>query len=160
MWAALHRMKRTTTALYLAVHVAACTSVEGGAVELSWKLRPASSALEDKFVDCNSGKPGTNPVTHIRLDWGVLEERGSETWPCTDSYGVTRFVLPPGEAYLHVRPLCGEELAADPRSYISPAPERRSVNLGDTVSLGAVELIVNVSYCGEQVCICSPTETM
>lgn len=129
-------------------------------MELSWKLRPASSSLEDKFVDCNSRKPGTNPVTHIRLDWGVLEERGSETWPCTDSYGVTRFVLPPGEAYLHVRPLCAEDIAADPASYIAPAPERRAVNLGDTVSLGAVELIVNVSYCAEQRCICSEPESM
>src|ERR1041384_5592032 len=42
--------------LYLLVH--GCDTVSGGAVELSWKLRPASSSLSDKFVDCDSGKPG------------------------------------------------------------------------------------------------------
>lgn len=129
--------------------------MDGGAVELAWKLRPASSSLEDKFVDCNSGKPGTNAVTHVRLDWTVGDVTGSDTWPCTDSYGVTRFVLPPGEAYLTIRPYCAEDRVADPLSYTAPAPERRNVILGDTVSLGAVELIVNVSYCDEQPCICA-----
>lgn len=142
--------------MYLAVHAMACTSVDGGAVELSWKLRPASSSLEDKFVDCNSGKPGTSRVTHIRLDWAVEDTVGSDQWPCTDGYGVTRFVLPPGEAYLRVSPYCAEDRIADPRSYTAPAAERRAVFLGDTVGLGAVELIVNVSYCDEQVCICAP----
>src|SRR4051794_6341000 len=46
-----------------------CDTVSGGAVELSWKLRPASSSLEDKFVDCNSGHDGTGPVARIRLHW-------------------------------------------------------------------------------------------
>ena len=52
--------------------VAACTQVDGGAVELSWKLRPASSSLPDKFVDCEPGLDGTSPVTRIRLDWEVI----------------------------------------------------------------------------------------
>src|ERR1700759_4155702 len=38
-------------ALCLAVH--GCDSVHGGAVELSWKLRPASSGQLEKFVDCD-----------------------------------------------------------------------------------------------------------
>ena len=139
------------TLVCLGVH--GCDEVNGGAVELSWKLRPASSSLEDKFVDCASGKAGTNPVTRIRLDWEVGSRAGFATWLCTDNHGVTGFDLPEGPALLSVRPECAEGPAL-PSSYIAPAPERRNVILGDTVSLGAVELVVLVSYCGTQPCIC------
>src|SRR5688572_17886964 len=54
------------TALCISVH--GCADVDGGAVELSWKLRPTSSSLEDKFVECSSGRTGTGAVTYIRLD--------------------------------------------------------------------------------------------
>ena len=37
---------------------------------------------------------------------------------------------------------------------IAPAPERRMVIAGDTVSLGAVELVLQVSSCNQQPCIC------
>jgi hypothetical protein len=137
------------TLLCLGVH--GCERVDGGAVELSWKLRPASSSLPDKFVDCTSGKDGTNPVTKIRLHWS---DEDYDEWPCTDNHGVTGFELPPGDALLSVQPICADGLPALPGSYIAPAAERRRVNLGETVSLGAVELVVLVSYCGEQTCIC------
>lgn len=133
----------------------ACTQVDGGAVELSWKLRPASSSLPDKFVDCNSGQTGTNPVTRIRLDWEVVGRgSGFASWRCGDNHGVTGFDLPEGEALLLVTPECAEG-PADPATYTAPAPEQRHVILGDTVSLGAVELVLKVSYCGQQPCICS-----
>jgi hypothetical protein len=132
-----------------------CTQVDGGAVELSWKLRPASSSLPDKFVDCDSGQDGTNPVTRIRLDWEVVGRgSGFASWRCGDNHGVTGFDLPEGDALLLVTPECAEG-AADPATYTAPAPERRNVILGDTVSLGAVELVLKVSYCGQQPCICS-----
>lgn len=141
------------TALCLAVH--GCNDVDGGAVELSWKLRPASSNLPDKFVGCDSGKPDTGPITAIQLDWSIegTTATGSYEWPCDDSHGVTGFDLPPGEALLSVKPICATGPAL-PASYIAPAAERRRVNLGETVSLGAVELVVVVSYCGDQTCIC------
>lgn len=132
----------------------ACVDVDGGAVELSWKLRPASSSLPDKFVGCESGLDGTGAVTRIRLDWEVEGRAGFEAWRCDDSHGVTGFDLPEGEALLWITPECASG-AADPATYIVPAPERRQVILGDTVSLGAVEVVVQVSYCGQQPCICS-----
>lgn len=122
-------------------------------MELSWKLRPASSSLPDKFVDCESGFPDTGPVTRIRLDWQVRDRSGFESWRCDDNHGVTGFDLPEGEALLSVTPECANG-PADPATYIAPAPERRQVILGDTVSLGAVEVVVHVSYCGQQPCIC------
>jgi hypothetical protein len=130
-----------------------CVDVDGGAVELSWKLRPASSSLPDKFVDCESGLDGTGVVTRIRLDWQVRDRFGFEAWRCGDSHGVTGFDLPEGEALLSVTPECADG-PADPATYIVPAPERRQVILGDTVSLGAIEVVVQVSYCGQQPCIC------
>lgn len=139
------------TCLWLAVH--GCTPVDGGAVELSWKFRPRSSSIEDKFVDCNSGKPGTGAIERIRLDWDVAGERGEESWLCDDSHGVTRFELPPGAALLTVTPICASGPAL-PASFIAPAAEQRTVTVGDTVSLGAVELVVQVSECGQASCIC------
>lgn len=139
-----------------------CDTVDGGAVELSWKLRPASSSLPDKFVECRSGELGTNPVTKMRLEWSVRTGdneivQGADEWPCDDSHGVTGFDLPPGTALLSVKPICGavpNEFDAVSESYIAPAAEQRRVTLGDTVGLGAVELVVVVSDCPNQSCIC------
>ena len=140
------------TGLCLLVH--GCQDVNGGAVELSWKLRPASSALDDKFVGCASGKPGTEPVLEMRLDWEVGVRTGSSKWECDANHGVTGFELPEGDALLTVTPLCAEDREADPISYIAPAAEQRRVIVGDTVSLGAVEIVVVVADCDKQTCIC------
>jgi hypothetical protein len=139
--------------LCLAVH--GCDSVHGGAVELSWKLRPASSGQLAKFVDCDSGLPGTGPVAQIRLHWQAADSdapgsSGSQAWSCDDNQGVTRFDVPIGTANLWITPECNSDSAggvAALDTYITPAPVQRDVSLGDTVSLGAVELVVNVSNC-------------
>ncbi len=140
------------TCLWLGVH--GCVDVNGGAVELSWKLRPRSSSLEDKFVDCDSMQPGTGVIERMRLDWSVGDVHGIDTWPCSDSHGVTGFELPEGRALLSVTPVCRSGLLAAPGAYIAPAAEQRTVNLGDTVSLGAVELVLQVTDCGVSHCIC------
>ena len=142
-------------------------------MELSWKLRPASSSSPDKFVDCEYTIITTDPVsmmlikrqvrvTKMRLDWRVHTDDGhdvvgADAWPCDDSHGVTGFDLPPGTALLSVKPICDvppNENVALPGSYIAPAEEQRRVNLGETVSLGAVQLVAVVSYCDDQSCIC------
>ena len=136
--------------LYLGVH--GCASVDGGAVELSWKLRPASGSTTD-FVDCDSHQPGTLPVTEIRLDWDVNGAVGQGVWPCSAGHGVTGFELPAGQALLSVSPVCVSGGAATD-TYTAPAPEQRPVIVGNTVSLGAVELVVQVASCDRQPCIC------
>lgn len=148
------------TAMCLVVH--GCSTVDGGAAELSWRLRPAASAFEEPFVNCDSGQKDTGPVTTIRLDWEVLDQdmnvhAGSEEWSCGDSHGVTAFELAAGEGLFSVTPVCGtgaDRFVADTRSYIAPAPEQRRVIVGETVSLGAVELILHVTDCTVQTCIC------
>ena len=100
------------------------------------------------------GLPGTGPVTGVLLTWNVVGAPGSVTFDCNAGHGVTRFVLPPGNALLSVAPVCASGPAA-PATYIAPAPEQRTVNVGDTVSLGAVELVLQVSSCSPtQPCIC------
>jgi hypothetical protein len=160
--------------VFLAAFAGACEPVEGGAVELSWKFRPATGGVEDKFVGCTSGRPGTGPITAIRLVWQtsslatqlpsdvvVHDHRGGrdaiirdhDEWPCDDSHGVTGFALPPGTTNFAVVPICATG-PADPASYIAPAIAQRNVILGDTVSLGAVELVVHVAQCDRHPCIC------
>ena len=145
--------------LVVCLLVNGCTTVDGGAVELSWKLRPASGSTAI-FVDCDSRFAGTNPVTRIRLDWQVGETTGFASWRCTDYHGVTGFDLPVGTASLSVTPECATGAAA-PYTYTAPAPEQRPVIVGNTVSLGAVELVVEVgtdsngaNRCTGQPCIC------
>jgi hypothetical protein len=89
-------------------------------------------------------------VAKIRLHWRVGEEagstEGSQAWPCGYNNGVTGFDLPEGTADLWVTPECGSGEAL-PGTYIAPASVQRHVTRGDTVSLGAVELVVSASSC-------------
>ena len=141
--------------LWLLVH--GCDTGSGGAVELSWKLRPASSALKDKFVDCqaDSAAAGWGPVTQIRLHWRVGARESSHAWRCGDNHGTTLFELDEGVAQLSVTPECDGDQPAAPDTYIAPAIVQRDVIRGETVSLGAVELVVSVSDCATEPCICA-----
>lgn len=146
-------VRLAATVLYLVVH-GACTAGSGGAVELSWRLRPSSSSLPDKFLDCTAPEDSDRgSVTRIRLDWEVGGETGSASWKCTDNQGITGFDLPTGVASLSVAPVCagGDAL---PSTYIAPAPEQREIVAGHTITLGAIELVLQVNSCGAQPCIC------
>lgn len=139
-------------ALLMCLAVHGCADVNGGAVELSWKLRATSGSAET-FLDCAVGLPGTGQVTEIRLDWDVDGVAASRSWSCDDDHGVTGFELPEGQALLSVSPVCASGLAA-PSTYTAPAPEQRKVIVGNTISLGGVELLLEVSSCDLQPCIC------
>jgi hypothetical protein len=144
----------------LGVH--GCTDVKGGAVELSWKLRAAAGA-PDVFVACSPTGVLTDSSGHVLEDAHLTEIRlrwdGSETgykdFPCSASHGVTTFIVPPGETLLSVRPICegGFEPTLD-GTFTAPPPQQRTVIAGDTVSLGAVEIVVQVSMCSGQPCVC------
>jgi hypothetical protein len=153
------------------VCLAGCEAGTGGAVELSWKLRPGSSSIDDKFVDCERGgdEPNTRrPVTWIQLGWEVVDSegnevkngRGQDAWPCDDNHGVTGFALPEGTASLTITPTCGNTPYADPAApgtFIAPAPVQRQVTAGQTISLNAIELVIAVSLCDTTApCICTP----
>jgi hypothetical protein len=156
-------------ALALAGAGAGCEAGTGGAVELSWKLRPNSSELGDKFVDCERGgdEPADrHPVKWIQLNWNVTGANvapgtgsGKEAFHCDDNHGVTGFALPVGTASLWVTPTCNDQPYADPAAsstFIAPAPVIREVKAGQTISLNAVELVITVfpGCTTDQPCIC------
>src|SRR5215510_6804817 len=61
-------MRVAIVTLCLAVH--ACDTGRGGAVELSWKLRPMSGTSEDPFVRvCHPDRTTGWDVATIRLSW-------------------------------------------------------------------------------------------
>jgi len=137
--------------LWLLVH--GCDTGSGGAVELSWKLRPVSSAQTDKFVGCtDDSQPPKWSVDRIRLHWEVAGEVGAHDWACDDNHGATGFELPQGPAELSITPECSPTIPAAPGTYIAPAAVQRDVIRGETVSLGAVELVVTVLGCPACVC--------
>jgi hypothetical protein len=55
---------------------------------------------------------------------------------------------------LHVSPLCSNGMVASASTYSAPAPEQRMVIKGKTISLFGVELLLEVSSCDLQPCIC------
>lgn len=156
--------------LCLLVH--ACDLGSGGAVELSWSLRPASSAGTDKFAPCigqdSQGMTSWN-IDQIRLHWQAANggAPGSRPWPCTDNHGATSFEIAPGVTNLWVTPDCAplegsssaDDTAAALDTYIAPAIVQREVIRGETVTLGAVELVVSTASCPDApACVC-PTAT-
>ncbi len=148
-------LRAVVFALCLGVH--GCADVDGGAVELSWKLR-AKSGSDHTFLDCAITLEPTNQVVEVRkiqLVWPAPEGgEATRSWPCDDDHGVTKFELPEGLTLLNVRPLCANDTPALPSTYSAPAPEQRKVIAGNTISLGGIELLLEVSSCDLQPCIC------
>ena len=139
----------------IVVGAGACSqAADGGAVELSWKLRPASGPLVNNtgpVIMCRIGRAGRGSsasptVAAIQLTWQVGSDVSTPSphWDCSDGHGVTGFDLPAGSALLTVSPLCatgsGDLTPADPATYVAPAPIERDVVVGDIISLDAVEL--------------------
>ena len=100
-------------------------------------------------------------MQEIRLHWIVGDVEDSRAWRCDNNHGTTGFDLAEGTAQLWVTPECARGVTAAPNTYTSPARVERKVIRGETVSLGAVELIVAVSNCvtamntNGQPCICN-----
>ena len=127
----------------------ACTTVDGGAVDLSWRLRTADGAeISDDHHGCEDAR-----IAAMRLHWDVEGVTGSASWPCEDVRAITGFEVPPGRALLWLEPACvsGE---ADPASYEAPAPLERTITVGDVITLNAVVVSVQLSPCDEQPCVC------
>jgi hypothetical protein len=92
-------------------------------------------------------------VTRIRLDWQVEAQSGTSSWNCEDNQGVTGFDLPPGIASLTISPECADKDALA-STYIAPPPVQREAIAGQTITLGAMELVLQVDRCTDQPCIC------
>jgi hypothetical protein len=148
-------LRAVVFALCLAVH--GCADVNGGAVELSWKLRAATGS-DHTFLSCAFQLEPTNQavqVARIQLEWDIVDgDSGVRSWPCDDDHGATQFELPEGQAVLRVSPICSSGMVATAGTFSAPAPEQRNVIVGNTISLGGVELLLEVSSCDFQPCVC------
>ena len=138
------------TTMYLPVH--ACTSVDGGAVDLSWRLRTLEG---HEISDGHHGCQDTG-IERMRLHWQIDEpggEMGSAAWACEDVRAITGFEVPAGNALLRIEPECADA-PADPASYEAPAPIAREITTGDVITLNAVVVSVQLSLCDQQPCVC------
>lgn len=134
----------TATVLCLGVH--GCTEATGGAVELSWALR---STRDRDIPDCADGR-----VNRIRLWWDSGISTRYTAFPCRDNHGVTAFDLPTGAVALSVTPECDNGMSAILGTYVAPPPIVRDVAIGETVTLGAVLLVLQVDDCPPRSCVC------
>ena len=137
---------RVVAAALLCLVVHGCNQVDGGAVELSWKLRSRAGG----FVDCVD-----TAVDRIQLTWTVDGEVGGASWACAENRAVTRFDVPTGAALLKVEPRCTTGVA-DAATFDAPAPIARTVVQGAVVTLGAVVLVLQIGDCDVQPCTCRP----
>jgi len=130
-------------------------------VELSWSLRPVPGAGTTQFTSCHPDDPEAEgwSIARIRLRWTLPD--GScpapmceQSFECDANHGATGFDVPAGIANLLVAPECSNGALPAPDTYIAPAIVQRNVIRGETVSLGAVELVVAISNCVQRPCIC------
>lgn len=175
-----NRAARSAASLWIRIAIAtlclvvhACDLGTGGAVELSWSLRPASgpgsgSGSDTKFVGCEARDHQNNlirAITRVRLHWTVPGSTPcSRWWDCNANHGATRFEVPQGVANLTVTLECGDptpglsecadDHPANPDTYTAPAIVQRDSIRGEVVTLGAVELVVSDAACPNPPCTC------
>ncbi len=121
---------------------------------MSWTIR----TTEATEIDCAAAG-----VEWIRLSWQMSEAAGGETgsrrWRCTLARAITSFEIPAGDGLLWIEPMCASG-AADPATFISPAPVQRTIEAGQAISLGSVIVSVRVEVpglgtdCAEEACFC------
>ena len=124
-----------------------CVEIEGGAVELSWSLRTFGGSAVESCSDA--------AIQDIRLCWEPLVDGATTTegavcragqrrrFSCSESSGVTGFVLQPGATAFWIEPVCEDGAAADSGTYEVPPPIVRTVQEGKIISLSSLLLVVS-----------------
>lgn len=144
----LPRILRVTLLLLACPAVHGCTTVEGGAVEISWNLRN----VDGSGVSC-----GAANVLTIDLFIDDDLPDGYVEFPCGDERGVTRFDVAPGQAQLWLQPGCADGLA--PVAYRAPPPIVRTITEGEVITLDTQLIEVRAGNClPEDPCTCLPTD--
>ncbi len=147
----------------------ACVEVDGGAVELSWRLRDFTGEKEPDNMctltrvgairicwlplDTDAGLPDAPQCTIERLDGGFKELY--RDFDCTAKRGVTRFEVPPGANAFFVQPVCANGKAPT-GPYQVPPPIVRQVDSGAVVTLNQLLVIVTPTDCQGEACTCPP----
>jgi len=156
----------TAIAAGLLLAGAACVEVDGGAIELSWRLRN----FEGSELSCTSANIG-----QVRVCWVPLGDAGSDVeaecttlrvdggfvewfrdFECGLKRGVTRFEVPSGPNAIFVRPICTDG-TAPVGDYQVPPPIVRNVERGGVVTLNQLLLVIE-NDCGAGRCACPAEE--
>jgi len=155
-------------AIAAATTLPACVEVDGGAVELSWRLRDSTGGEEPDMctvtrvgkiricwipLDADAGLPSQPQCTIERLDGGFKELY--RDFDCVEKRGVTRFEVPPGQNAFFVQPVCNDGRAPT-GPYQVPPPIVRQVDSGAVVTLNQLLVIVTPTDCQGDACTCPP----
>jgi hypothetical protein len=143
-----------------------CVEVEGGAVELSWRLRDVRGGDSDCAlarvgtirvcwvpVTGDAGADQMTECTIVRTDAGFSEL--FREFDCTEKRGVTRFEVPAGPNALFVRPVCADGQAPT-GDFQVPPPIVRNVETGGVVTLNQLLIVVSADDCVGEACTCPP----
>lgn len=156
-------------AIAAATTLPACVEVDGGAVELSWRLRDSTGGEDPDMctvarvgkiricwipLEADAGLPSGAPQCTIeRLDGGFKELY--RDFDCGQRRGVTRFEVPTGPNAFFVQPVC-EDGKAPTGPYQVPPPIVRQVDSGAVVTLNQLLVIVTPKGCEGDSCTCPP----
>jgi hypothetical protein len=124
---------------------AGCVSVNGGAVEVAWMIFARDGRA---ITDCACADPA---IAYVRLN--LVSDSDPDSQPCAglDScrfscgrqVGATPFMIAPGQYLMSLVPIGSDGVDLPSGSVESPAPESRSVVLGQPTELEAFMLKAN-----------------
>ena len=134
----------------LALALAGCPQIDGGAVEVAWVLRHSDNA-PGKCDDSNL--PAHYHIDRLRLRVVPEQDPGMDLcatvdslsvceFSCGDGGGASAFDIPPGTYFFDLVPLTSDG-SIIPSSVISrPPPLRRTIVEGDIADLGIWQLVI------------------
>jgi hypothetical protein len=129
-----------------------CGELDGGAVEVSWRLVRSDTA--ETINDC-----GVARIDEIELWWEVAVEgadvRHADRFSCDGDRGVSRFDVPVGDVALWLRPACENDVEPAEGSFVTPPPIVRNITEGEVITLDTQLIEVRVTGCTDLTpCIC------
>ena len=145
--ACITRLTVALATLLVSIALHGCTSLDHGAVELSWSFVGKAG---EPINACNARSDDkTTGIRWVRLRWRPTSGDACATedsagcfadFECTRFHGVTEFVVPSADVQLSVALACGTDTHTllPATSYIAPAPIVRKVAAGDVVELHAI----------------------
>jgi hypothetical protein len=137
-------------ALLLALALAGCVDVDGGAVEVGWDLRFPDGRRtddDDNYIDCTKAQLGKMALALPPVGPGTDPCAGDDRcrFPCSHmGFGTTPFVIPEGEYSISLQILdpTGSPLGSG-EGIVTPGPIVRQVRTGQITSLSVNLIIVD-----------------
>jgi hypothetical protein len=133
-----------------ALALGGCVRVDGGAVELSWTVRPIDGMTDlDDWADCARGTDTLAEVALCARACTIVSDGACvgevtcpvHAWPCERRHGSTLFEIVAGRKELWIEVRCADGARAD---VLVPEPIVRDIADGEVTQLHAVLISVPV----------------